>query len=524
MSTREPAGSPSRRTLLGSAAAVPAGAAVVASADESTAYAPRKRRQVRLLAAKDRHLVSRFSYGITPELARDVRRAGGAAAWFERQLRPGTVPDRNADAVRAWWPSLDRSPAELWQRQRTQVEFGWQVMFDYQRWLLVRRIRTRRQVHEVMTEFWEHHFNVPVNGDAQFTWRTDFGTVIRQHALGRFDELLPAVITHPAMLINLDNVSSTRQAPNENLGRELLELYTVGRDAFGEEAVKDSARILTGWTVEMWTTFAATYDEDAHARGPVKVLGFEDPNRAADGRDVTRAYLRYLARHPATARRIARRLAVKFVSDDPPPALVDRLARVYEQSETEIAPVLRALVSSREFARAAGTKVRDPGEDLVGAYRALGVRLSKPPSGPAGDQHAARAILWQVAGLGVKPFDWPRPDGQPIDNESWSSPSRIIASLQVHRDLAGGWWPSKGVRYRKPAAWLPASSVRFDALVDHMARTILHRPASRRLLKACCQATGGRPQERITREHGLVTWNMPRLLSTLLDSPDFMTR
>jgi len=385
-------------------------------------------------------------------------------------------------------------------------------------------MRTRRQVHEVMTEFWEHHFNVPVNGDAQFTWRADYGNVIRRHALGRFDELLAATITHPAMLINLDNVSSTRTHPNENLGRELLELYTVGREAYDEDDVKASARILTGWTVEMWTTFKAAYDEERHARGRVRVLGFQHANEAADGRDVTRAYLRYLAHHPATARRVARRLAVKFVRDDPPEALVARLAKVYLANDTAIAPVLRALVRSPEFARAARTKVRDPGEDIVAAYRALGIRLSRPPAGKAGDSHGATAVLWQVAGIGAKPFDWPRPDGQPIDSESWSSPSRLVASLSVHRDLASGWWPNHGIRYPKPASWLPARTVRFDALVDHMSRLVLHQPASKRLVKACCEATGCKPRERITREHGLVRWGMPRLLTTLLDSPDFMTR
>src|SRR6478752_4096963 len=99
---------PTRRSLL---AAAPAGAAAVAvaeSADPAAAYAPRRGSQVRLLGGRDRHLVRRFSYGLTPALARDVRRAGGALEWFEQQLRPDAVPDRDAAAVRAWWPSLDR--------------------------------------------------------------------------------------------------------------------------------------------------------------------------------------------------------------------------------------------------------------------------------------------------------------------------------------------------------------------------------------------------------------------------------
>jgi hypothetical protein len=474
-----------------------------------------------LLPAAARHLVGRFSYGLTPELAADVRKAGGARAWFEQQLRPGGIADPKADELRAWWPSLSRGCTELWHRQRDEIEGGWEVMLDYQRWLLLRRMRSRRQVLEIVTELWENHFNVPVTGDAQAFWRADYGDVVRAHALGRFEDLLQAVVTHPAMLINLDNVSSSRSHPNENLGRELLELHTVGRGEYDEDDVKGSARILTGWTADMWDTFQAEYRTAWHWRGPVQVMEFTHPNAEADGREVTRAYLRYLARHPATARRVARKLAVKFVRDDPSDDLVARLAEVYLDNDTQIRPVLRALVRSAEFAGSAGAKVRDPGEDLVATYRVLGIRVSRPDSS---GRSAADQLLWQAGSIGTKPFDWPRPDGQPIDNESWASPSRMLASMSVHMDLAGTWWPDEGIRYRTPASWVPRFPIRFDALVDHLSRVLLHRRATSQLLQACCEAVDVEPHERITRDHGLVKWNMYRLLSTFLDSPAFLTR
>ena len=487
-------------------------------------YQPAHYRGPKLLGAADRHLVGRFSYGVTPALARQVRAAGGARAWFDDQLDPDSIKDDKADELRSWWSGLSRSATEIWHRQRDEIEGGWEVMADYQRWVLLRRIHSRRQVLEMVTELWENHFNVPVYGDAAWFWRTQYGDTIRAGALGRFDDLLHAVTTHPAMLINLDNVSSSADHPNENLGRELLELHTVGRGQYGEDDVKSSARILTGWSADMWTTFDPVYRTRWHWTGPVKVIDFEDPNADADGRQLTKRYLTYLAHHPGTAQRVARKLAVKFVGDDPSDALVQKLAQVYLDHDTEIRPVLRALVRSAEFRNSVGAKVRDPGEDLVAAYRALDVRFDRPPPNDKGESFAANQIIWQAGSIGTKPFDWPRPDGQPIDNDSWASPSRMLASMSIHLDLAGTWWPSKGATYHSTAWWVPRYPIRFDLLVDHLSQRILHRRSTARLLQACCEAVDVRPHERITRDHGLVRWNFHRLLTTFLDSPAFLTR
>ena len=177
----------------------------------------------------------------------------------------------------------------MWANDQATPGEAWRAMADYQRWCLQRRMRSRRQLLESVTEFFENHLHVPVHDDGVFGFRADYGRLIRSHALGRFDQMLQAAIIHPAMGISLDNASSTKKAPNENLGRELLELHTVGRGNYTENDVKASARILTGYRVQMWSTWNAWYDTPSHWTGPVQVMGFSHPNADADGNRRSRA-------------------------------------------------------------------------------------------------------------------------------------------------------------------------------------------------------------------------------------------
>ena len=476
-----------------------------------------------LLPKADRHLVTRFSFGLTPELARDVRRRGGAEAWFERQLKPSKINDGRAEAAERWWPSLRLGPGSLWSRQVSGVEAGYEVMDDYVRATLLRRVFSERQVLEVMAAFWENHLHVPAIGDPHFTFRADYGRVIRKHALGRFDEMLLDATTHPANLMYFAADRSTKEHPNENLGRELLELHTVGVGSYTERDVRDSARILTGWTVDR-EAWRALYLYDTHYRGRVQVKGFKDRNRGADGRKVTREYLKHLAHHPDTARHLATKLAVKFVSDDPPASLVRQLAKVYLDNDTAIVPVLRALVASKAFARAEGAKVRDAGEDVVATLRVLAPTISQPPTGEAyGDSNVA-ALLWQTRQIGPAPHTWSPPDGAPIDNAGWSSPSRILGSMATHYGMAGGWNGGEDIRFREPVSWLPRPQLLFSEYVEHMSMRILHRPATGTLMLACKRATGYEADEPVDVDHPLADWMFPRFLATFLDSPAHFTR
>jgi hypothetical protein len=472
----------------------------------------------------ERHLMDRLGCGWSTATWRRMSAAGGPQAWFEAQLDPASVPEvAVVKEMVTWFPGLQDAPATRWAHMKDGTYGGWQYARDLGNWTALRRMFSTRQVHETMVDFWNNHLHVPLNVNRSWPLRWDYDQTVRRHALGRFEDLLLACSLHPAMLIYLGNAQSVRGNPNENQGREMLELHTLGRTSgYTEQMVKDSAKILSGWTASE-STWAASYDPNRHTTGPVQVLDFAAENAAPDGRAVTEDYLRYLARHPATARMVAQRLAVRFVSDSPSAELVSHLAQVFTDTGTDIAATLRALVASEEFAASAGQKVRTPVDDLVATVRALGVTASRP----IGDRSFAHAIAWLPKSMLL--YQWPRPDGAPETNADWASVSRMLASFRMHWLLAGGYYPDTGVRYRTPRSWLPSSApggaaLHVDAFVDHVCRRLLGRPSTSLELKAVCQATGRGPRERVTARHPLARHLFVRMAIVLLDSPDHMTR
>lgn len=498
----------------------PSLAARVLTGARTTSYTAVSYTRTPVPTARELHMLNRMGCGFTPYSLRQLRSAGTALQWFEAQLSPGSIPESaRARALPGWFPELlGTSPAQKWQTNENGGRMGWEYARDLSNYTLLRRIYSRRTVLEMMVGFWTDHLHVNAEHFPGFTQRAAYDEVLRRHALGRFEDLLVAATLHPAMLLYLDNYKSVRNKPNENHGRELLELHTVGRTAgYTEQMVRDSAVILSGYTV-VSGTWEGAYESHRHTTGPVEVLGFKAANSASDGRQLAQDYLRHLAHHPATAQRICRKLAQRFVVDDPPQALVDRLARTYLSSGTSISAVLRALVRSDEFWASAGKKVRTPIDDLVHTYRVLGAAVEAPVDLDSG----AHVLSWQLDSTLVA--RWPTPAGPPDDAASWSSPSRMLNAFSMHWCVAGGWWPKKQVTHRRSQSWVPQERIRFDYLVDHLSRTLLGRRSGSRLLKACCQAIDVRPGEYVTKDHAVATWKMTRLLGALLDSPAHMTR
>jgi len=468
--------------------------------------------------AEELHVLSRVGCGFTPTAYAQLRRAGGALPWFEQQLAPESVPETSAGAaVAGWFPRLQDSPAQIWSNDQNDVQNGWEYARDLGNYSLLRRIYSSRSVFEAMVEFWSNHLHIDAEHFPGFTQRPAYDAMIREHALGTFEELLVAAALHPAMLLYLDNWRSVRNAPNENQGRELLELHTVGATAgYTEAMVKDSAKLLSGHTVRQGT-WEAYFDAGRHTTGPVDVLGFTRPNAEADPQ-LAVDYLKFLAHHPATARRIARKLAIRFVQDDPPEALVARVAEAFLASGTDIKETLRALVGSDEFWASAGRKVRTPIDDVVATCRVIGVRAQAPVNLSS----FVNELSWTLSSTLV--FQWPRPDGAPDSADVWASTTRMLNSWSMHWAMAGGWWPNGEARYRRPKAFLPRSGIRYDELVDHLSRVVLGRRSTSRLLKAACEGCDVDPAEIITRRHEVMSWKFPRLLAVLLDSPEHMTR
>lgn len=472
--------------------------------------------------AAELHLLNRLGCGFSQVDFNALRSAGGAASWLEGQLHPETVPEAPIVAdIDRWYADLRRTPAQKVATENNGSKPGWHYGRDLGTWTMLRRAHSRRPVLETMVDFWTNHLHIADDG-MTYPYRFDYDRVIRKHALGRFENLLLETATHPAMSVYLDNWRSRKNAPNENQGRELLELHTVTPAAgYTEEMVKASAALLSGYSVKWGGSYEPFYDTANHTTGPCTVLGFSHPNGAADGRPAAEAYLRYLARHPSTARTVARRMAIRFVSDQPSPGLVDTLAEVFTNSGTDIRATLKALVGHPEFLASAGAKVTTPIDGWVRTTKALGVR-PRAPRLPENDTSYAHAIAWAHGSMPL--YSWPRPDGAPEGNSAWSTPGRVLQSCRLHLDSAGGWWPKLDVDYVAPPTRLPKPSLRFEEFVDHLCRTLLGTPLTPRLLSAVCQRVELAPTDIIDAAHRAVGWTFPHIVGVLLDTPVHLTR
>lgn len=379
----------------------------------------------------DFHLLSRATYGIWPGDQNELRRSG-REAWIERQLAPESIDDRLCD-LRA------RRFETIWHEPGTCYEYKKPVLREeITRHTLLRAVYSRRQLFEVMVGFWTDHLNINLDkGDCIYLKPADDRLVIRAHALGRFGDLIRASATSPAMLVYLDgkeNIKSRPEdIPNENYARELLELHTLGVDGgYTQQDVFEAARCLTGWRLRTkWRRGTVWFDPSLHDDGEKRVLGVAIP--AGGGEQDLDRLVDIVCNHPSTARHISFKLARRFISDDPPESVVERLSKVFRSGGGEIRPVLRELFASPEFEAARGAKLKRPFHYIASCLRFLGA-----------DTHAHAPLIEFLQRMGQAPFGHPTPDGYPDDARPWLG--TLLWRWNFALALAAGQAPSVNVQ------------------------------------------------------------------------------
>ena len=389
-----------------------------------------------------------------------------------RSLRTGTPQERLAaleamphdkqDDVIGALPQQMRqalfvaAPPDL--RRRIELTAGpaQVVARDLQESKILRAVYSNRQLDEVLADFWFNHFNVFMDKGADRYLTTEYERdAIRPHVLGKFRDLLEATAKSPAMLFYLDNWQSVgpnapqlprggpnaqRRGLNENYGRELLELHTLGVDGgYTQKDVTEVARCFTGWSIDrpqLGGTFR--FAPRLHDNGEKAVLGVTIP--AGGGEKDGEKVLDIVAHHPATARFISKKLAQRFVADDPPVALVERMARTFLKTDGDIRAVMETMLESKEFwsEGAYRSKMKSPLEVVVSAVRSSNANVD-----------FATALVNQVAQLGEPLYRKQEPTGYSNSSREWMNTAGLMARMNFALQLSGNKVP--GVKVDTPA-------------------------------------------------------------------------
>lgn len=374
------------------------------------------------------------------------------SAWIDQQLAPAGIDDSTADArlSASGLVTLGKAVTELWSEhvQADTWEVHMRPFWETRLATWIRAIHSRRQLFELMVDFWHNHFNIYAD---DFLVGPMFVQVdrdcIRANALGNFRQMLGAVAKSTAMLYYLDNRENSLDGPNENYGRELLELHGLGAEhyygnipaatvpvdgggvplGYCDEDVTAAARCLTGWTVrdrdwdpDFGDTGEFFTHEDWHDTGPKTVLGVSMPagrNALTDGEHL----LDLIAAHPGTARFIARKLVRRLVMDFPAQTLIDDAAATFAAnvgSATQIAQTIRTIVLHPLFVATWGEKIKRPFELATSALRGAGGDLPFTLEDSATDW-----FEWMYGQSGQPLFGWHPPNGYPDFRAAWKSTS-----------------------------------------------------------------------------------------------------
>lgn len=388
-------------------------------------------------------VLNRMAFGPRPGDLERVRRIG-VDAYVEEQLAPERIEEEWA----AWMRLLpmdtldmDAMDAEDYETAVYPEVGKGQTAVELQQSCVLRAVYSRRQLQEVMVDFWTDHFNIS-QLKAECSWlKTLNDRLIRQHALGRFRDLVLASARSAAMLFYLDNDKNQKldpekkSGPNENYARELLELHTLGVDGgYTLKDIQEVARCLSGWTYKKGFVLGRgefVFNPKTHDFGPKHVLGHLIPGgqlKELEGVRDGEQVIDLLCRHPNTARFVARKLCRRFVADRGPKALVDRLAQAFLKTDGDIKQVLSVLFHSEEFQKGEYRKLKRPFDYTVSALRALNADTT------------GAGVLPHLERMGQLPYKWAMPDGYPDRVEAWT-PSLLARwnfAAEVVQNRVGG--------------------------------------------------------------------------------------
>ncbi len=425
---------------------------------------------------------------------------------------------------------------------------------------------SQRQLNEVLVDFWTNHFNIDIRkGLCRPLKPADDREVIRPHVLGKFRDLLGATAKSPAMIHYLDNQENSvarersaiekgliemyvsartgmsvkgmipdKEGPNENYGREILELHTLGVDGgYTQKDVQEVARCFSGWSLNA-TSGAFAFQPNRHDMGEKTVLGHVIA--AGGGMSDGETVLDLLAAHPMTARFISRKLCQRFVADEPPAELVDRVAKVFTDSDGDLRKVVEAVVTSPEFFSpgAYRSKIKSPFEFAVSAVRATNGEFVQAPSdlwdrlravqegagtlGYGAEKLSAakrKSLNWSVFDMGEPLFACAPPTGYTELSSHWVSPGALIDRLNFAIALTAQDVSDITVSPKRLLDGVDADQG--TAVLERLSRSILQgelTPGTRSTLSRAA----------VPAEGDAKTVNVNKLVALILGSPEFQRR
>jgi uncharacterized protein (DUF1800 family) len=407
------------------------------------------------------HALNRLAYGARPGDVERVRQMG-LTRWMDDQLHPDRVANAALDTRLARFSTLNLDavtiardyflPARQARRARQRdggpavmtsvVQRNRQIFQELSEAKVIRAVYSERQLEEVLVDFWFNHFNVFARKGQTGIYVGEYEReAIRPHILGKFRELLGATAKSPAMLFYLDNAQSVapnermmamnRPRPrglNENYARELLELHTLGVDGgYTQQDIVNVARAFTGWTIGRPDTAGFRFAPNLHDREAKTVLGHTI--KAGGGMSDGERVLDLLAQHPSTARHIAFKLAQRFVSDVPPPALVERAAKTFQATGGDLREVVRTIITSAEFFDPAVrlVKVKTPFEFVVSALRAAEANIRN-----------GQMVVRSLADMGMPLYLCQPPTGYDDTADAWVSSGALVTRINFAIALSRG--------------------------------------------------------------------------------------